>query len=148
MLRLINQRIKAGVDVRIFGKVGKRGAGLRVQKVPEHRIAHPRDDPRRRHLFVGSQSLRASGARRAAGGRPHRKEPKTVKRMLEVFEDDWSKTDLAAKEAREATKKEIKGEEGFTEELAGGGGSPVTRSGGVVAWTARSSRTLRLRPKT
>jgi hypothetical protein len=35
------------------------------------------------------------------------KEPKTVKRMLEVFESDWAKTDLAAKEAKEA-KREIK----------------------------------------
>jgi hypothetical protein len=35
------------------------------------------------------------------------KELKTVKRLLEVFEEDWSKTDLAAKEAKEV-KKEIK----------------------------------------
>jgi len=35
------------------------------------------------------------------------KKAKTVKRMLEVFEEDWSKTDLAAREAKEM-KKEIK----------------------------------------
>ena len=117
MLRLINQRIKAGVDVRIFGKVGKRGTGLRVQKVPEHRMhirAMIRDGDT---SFVGSQSLRAMelDARREVGLIV--KEPKTVKRMLEVFEDDSSKTDLAAKEAKEATKKEIK-EKKAEEELA------------------------------
>ena len=35
------------------------------------------------------------------------KEGRIVKRILEVFEEDWSKTDLAAKEAKEV-KKEIK----------------------------------------
>jgi hypothetical protein len=39
MIRLINQRMKAGVDVRIIGKVGKRaGSGLRVQKMPSYRL--------------------------------------------------------------------------------------------------------------
>jgi phosphatidylserine/phosphatidylglycerophosphate/cardiolipin synthase-like enzyme len=57
--------------------------------------------------FVGSQSLRALelDARREIGLIV--KESKTVKRLLEVFEEDWSKTDLAAKEAKEV-KKEIK----------------------------------------
>ena len=118
MLRLINQRIKAGVDVRIFGKAGKRGTGLRVQKVPAHRLhvrAMIRDGDT---SFVGSQSLRAMelDARREVGLIV--KEPKAVKRMLEIFEDDWSRTDLAAKEAaKEAkeAKKEIKKAE---EELA------------------------------
>jgi predicted RNA-binding protein with RPS1 domain len=35
------------------------------------------------------------------------KEPRTVKRMLDVFEEDWAKTDLSVKEAKEA-KKEAK----------------------------------------
>ena len=107
MIRLINQRIKAGVDVRILGKVAKRGSGIRVQKLPGIRLhvrAMIRDGDA---AFVGSQSLRALelDARREVGLIV--KEPKTVKRMLEVFEEDWSKTDLAAKEAKEV-KKEIK----------------------------------------
>jgi cardiolipin synthase len=120
MLRLINQRIKAGVDVRIFGKVGKRGNGMRVQKVPAHRLhvrAMIRDGDT---SFVGSQSLRALelDGRREVG--LILKESKTVKRMLEVFEDDWSKTDLAAKEAKEARKeiKERKAEEELAEAAA------------------------------
>jgi len=34
MLRLLMQRQKAGVDIRILGKVGKLGGDLRVQKIP------------------------------------------------------------------------------------------------------------------
>jgi len=116
MLRLINQRIKAGVDVRIFGKVGKRGNAMRVQKLPTHRLhvrAMIRDGDT---AFVGSQSLRALelDGRREVGLIV--KEPKAVKHMLEVFESDWSYTDLAAKEAKEA-KKELK-EKKAEEELA------------------------------
>jgi len=107
MLRLINQRIKAGVDVRIFGKVGKRGNAMRVQKLPGLRLhvrAMVRDGDT---AFVGSQSLRALelDGRREVGLIV--KEPKTVKRMFDVFESDWARTDLAAKEAKEA-KREIK----------------------------------------
>jgi len=107
MLRLINLRIKAGVDVRILGKVGRRGNAMRVQKMPALRMhvrAMVRDGDT---AFVGSQSLRALelDGRREVGLIV--KEPKTVTRMLEVFEHDWSKTDLAAKEGKEA-KKEVK----------------------------------------
>jgi cardiolipin synthase len=106
MLRLINQRIKAGVDVRILGKVGRRGGALRSQKLGMrlHVRAMIRDGD---VAFVGSQSLRALelDGRREVGLIV--KESKTVKRLLDVFEEDWSKTDLAAKEAKEA-KKEVK----------------------------------------
>jgi len=106
MIRLINQRIKAGVDVRVIGKVGKRAGAIRVQKMPVHRLhvrAMVRDGDT---AFVGSQSLRALelDARREIG--LIAKEPKTVKRLLEVFEGDWAKTDLGAKEAKEAKKEE------------------------------------------
>ena len=124
MIRLINQRIKAGVDVRIIGRIGKRGgSSLRVQKVPGQRLhvrAMVRDGDT---AFVGSQSLRALelDGRREVGLIV--KEPKTVKRMLEIFEDDWSKTDLAAKEAKELKKelkelKEKKGDEAMAEAAA------------------------------
>src|SRR5262249_6847915 len=59
MIRLINQRIKAGVDVRIIGKVGKRSGGIRWAKPPGYRLhvrAMVRDGDT---AFVGSQSLRA-----------------------------------------------------------------------------------------
>jgi phosphatidylserine/phosphatidylglycerophosphate/cardiolipin synthase-like enzyme len=34
------------------------------------------------------------------------KEPKTVREMAEVFEGDWAKTDLGAREAKGAKKEE------------------------------------------
>ncbi len=117
MIRLINQRIKAGVDVRIIGKVAKRGGTMRVQKMPTHRLhvrAMVRDGDT---AFVGSQSLRAMelDARREIGLIV--KEPKTVREMAEVFEGDWAKTDLAAKEAKE-TKREIKEQKKADAEVA------------------------------
>ena len=107
MIRLINQRIKAGVDVRIIGKVGKRAKDIRWAKLAKYRLhvrAMVRDGDT---SFVGSQSLRALelDARREIGLIV--KEPKTVKRMVEVFEEDWAATDLGQKEAKEA-KKEAK----------------------------------------
>jgi cardiolipin synthase len=105
MLRLINQRIKAGVDVRILGKVGKRGGGLRSQKLGMrlHVRAMVRDGDA---AFVGSGSLRALelDGRREVGLIV--KESKAVKRLLEVFEEDWSKTDMSAREAKGAKKEE------------------------------------------
>ena len=117
MIRLINQRIKAGVDVRIIGKVSKRGGNMRVQKLPTQRLhvrAMIRDGEA---AFVGSQSLRAMelDARREVGLIV--KEPKTVKRLLDTFEIDWTKTDLGAKEAKEAKKEEKKEEKEKREEL-------------------------------
>ena len=107
MIRLINQRIKAGVDVRIIGKVGKRAREIRWAKAPGYRLhvrAMVRDGDT---SFVGSQSLRALelDARREIGLIV--KEPKTVKRMVEVFEEDWAETDIGQKELKEA-KKEAK----------------------------------------
>jgi len=107
MMRLINQRIKAGVDVRVIGKLGKRAKEIRWAKPPGYRL-HVRAMVRDCDTsFVGSQSLRALelDARREIGLIV--KEPKTVKRMMEVFEEDWAKTDAAQKQAKEA-KKEAK----------------------------------------
>ena len=106
MLRLLATRQKAGVDIRIIGKVGKRGGDLRVQKMPDLRLhvrAMVRDGET---AFVGSQSLRALelDARREVG--LITKDAKVVKRLLEVFEADWVKTDLGKKELK-AHEKEI-----------------------------------------
>jgi phosphatidylserine/phosphatidylglycerophosphate/cardiolipin synthase-like enzyme len=111
MLRLLHQRVKAGVDVRIIGKVGKRGSELRVQKFPGKRLhvrAMIRDGDT---AFVGSQSLRALelDMRREVGLITH--DPKTIKRMCEVFEDDWAKTELGKKETKHFEKEQKQSEE-------------------------------------
>lgn len=106
MLRLLQQRAKTGVDVRIIGKVGRRGSGLKVQKMPGGRLhvrAMMRDGDT---AFVGSQSLRALelDARREVG--LIARDPSVVKRMLEIFESDWAKTDVGQKELKEYEKEQ------------------------------------------
>lgn len=100
MLRLLTQRQKAGVDIRIIGKVGPRGKDLRVQKMPGIRLhvrAMVRDCD---SAFIGSQSLRALelDARREVGMITG--DARVVKELLEVFEADWVKTDLGKKELK------------------------------------------------
>ena len=103
MIRLIHQRAKAGVDVRIIGKIAKRGGDLRAQKLPGrlHVRAMIRDGDT---AFVGSQSLRALelDGRREVG--LITREARVVKRMLEVFEGDWARTDLGQKELKAGAK--------------------------------------------
>lgn len=102
ILALLQQRAKAGVDVRILGRVGKRGGALAVKKFPGKRLhvrAIVRDGFR---AFVGSQSLRRLelDGRREVGVIV--RDPKAVKRIAAVFEEDWALTDLAkAESARE-----------------------------------------------
>jgi cardiolipin synthase A/B len=95
MIRLLSQRMKAGVDIRVIGKIAKRGGALKGQKCPGRRLhvrAMIRDGDA---AFVGSQSLRALelDGRREVG--LITKDPKVVKRLVEVFEADWEKTDAA-----------------------------------------------------
>ena len=104
MIRLIHQRVKAGVDVRVLGKVGKRVGDLRVQKVAGDRL-HVRAMVRDADAaFIGSQSLRALelDARREVG--LIIRDAKVVKQLLETFEDDWAKTDVGQKEKKQAEK--------------------------------------------
>jgi len=98
MIRLLSQRAKMGVDIRVIGKVAKRAAGtLRVQKSPIrlHVRAAVRDGS---EAFVGSQSLRALelDGRREVGLLT--KDAKVVKGIAELFEADWAKTELGQKE--------------------------------------------------
>jgi phosphatidylserine/phosphatidylglycerophosphate/cardiolipin synthase-like enzyme len=99
MLRLLQQRIKAGVDVRVLGKVGKRGAGIPAGKYPGKRLhvrAMVRDGDT---AFVGSQSLRALelDGRREVG--LVTRDPKVVKRLVEIYEKEWAGTGAARKES-------------------------------------------------
>jgi cardiolipin synthase A/B len=101
MIRLLNQRAKHGVDVRVLGKVAKRGGDLRVQKMPGGERLHVRAMVRDGEAaFVGSQSLRALelDARREVG--LIAREPKIVKGILDVFEKDWARTELGQKELK------------------------------------------------
>ena len=100
MIRLLNQKAKDDVDIRIIGKIAKRGSNMRVQKMPGGRL-HVRAMVRDcEEAFVGSQSLRALelDGRREVGLLT--KDPKVVKGIVDVFEGDWAKTELGQKELK------------------------------------------------
>lgn len=99
MLRLLAQRARVGVDIRVIGKVAKRAANLRVQRSPIrlHVRAAVRDGS---EAFVGSQSLRALelDGRREVGVLT--RDPKVVKAIADLFEADWAKTEMGQKEIK------------------------------------------------
>lgn len=95
MLRLLNERHKAGVEIRIIGKAG-RGCPVPAQKYPGKRLhvrAIFRDG---KQAFVGSQSLREQelDKRREVGVLVSN--AKVVREMLNIFETDWAQTELGA----------------------------------------------------
>jgi phosphatidylserine/phosphatidylglycerophosphate/cardiolipin synthase-like enzyme len=90
ILRVLAERIKAGVQIRMFGKVGKGGVGIETRKLPDLRLhvrAMIRDGAA---AFVGSQSLRKLelDGRRELG--LICRDPRIAKKMVAVFEADWA----------------------------------------------------------
>jgi cardiolipin synthase len=91
MLRILHERAKAGVEIKVIGSVAGRSQ-LDVQHLAGTRL-HTRTIIRdRRQAFVGSQSLRAAelDARRELGLIV--KDAKVVKTLIETFESDWTST--------------------------------------------------------
>jgi cardiolipin synthase A/B len=89
VLRVLQQRCKAGVEIRVIGRVEKQMEGLVTRKMPDLRLhvrAMIRDGS---SAFVGSQSLRKLelDGRREVGVLVD--DHRVVKQMLEVFEGDW-----------------------------------------------------------
>lgn len=102
ILGLLNARAKAGVDVRIIGKVSSRGDDLVHQKYPGYRLhvrAILRDGCQ---AFVGSQSLRCLelDKRREVG--LFVKSATIVKELIATFEADWAQTRLGRRAPRPA----------------------------------------------
>ena len=107
MLRLIAERIKAGVDVRILGRVEAKW-NVKSEKFPGRRLhirAIIRDGKR---SFVGSQSLRRLelDKRREVGVIVT--DVSVVKQMQQVFEKDWAETVSGRKSQKKADKAERK----------------------------------------
>jgi phosphatidylserine/phosphatidylglycerophosphate/cardiolipin synthase-like enzyme len=95
MVRLLGERARHGVDVRVLGKLKKAAPGVSVQRYPLGRLhvrAIVRDESR---AFVGSQSLRRIylDERREAG--LIIRDRKVVKRIATIFASDWAETDAA-----------------------------------------------------
>ena len=102
MLKLLCERAEAGVDVRILGRVGKPGAGLRADAEPELRLhlrAMLRDQL---ELFVGSQGLRGIELDRRREVGILVRDRSAIKRFKQVFEVDWAGTRRAREEAEAA----------------------------------------------
>lgn len=100
MLRLLADRLKAGVEIRMFGKLGKGAPGIDARKLPDLRLhvrAMVRDGSA---AFVGSQSLRKLELdnRREVGMIVT--DSRIAKKMAAVFEADWAQTP----EAKQAEK--------------------------------------------
>ena len=107
MLRVISERIKAGVDVRIIGRVEAKW-NVKSEKFPGKRLhvrAIIRDGKR---AFVGSQSLRRLelDKRREVGVIVT--DVSVVKQIQEVFEKDWAQTESGRKSQKKAEKAERK----------------------------------------
>ena len=100
VLRVLQQRAKAGVEIRVIGRVEKAIDGLVMRKMPGLRLhvrAMIRDGS---SAFVGSQSLRRLelDGRREVGVLS--RDPKVVKAIADLFEEDWAKTEMGQKEIK------------------------------------------------
>jgi len=98
-IRILQERVKAGVVVRIIGRVAKRQEGLRAERYAGDRMhlrALVRDG---RAAFVGSQILRKAelDARREIGVIV--KQAQVVRQIAEVFAADWAQTEASRMEA-------------------------------------------------
>ena len=103
MLRVLRERARAGVEIKVIGRISKRNAGLEVRPLAGLRL-HTRTIVRdRRQAFVGSQSLRRAelDSRREVGIIVH--EPKAVSGIIRIFEADWER-----KEAEEGQRSQTK----------------------------------------
>lgn len=113
MLRLIRERVDAGVEIRVIGKVAKNLDGVATAKLSDMRLhvrAIVRDGT---GVFLGSQSLRKPelDERREIGVIVN--DARVARKMKAVFEADWDLAKGTNKEARDAK------DDGLTETAAG-----------------------------
>jgi cardiolipin synthase A/B len=109
MLRIISERIKAGVDVKIIGTVEAKW-NISGEPFPGKRL-HVRAmvcDGKR--AFVGSQSLRRLELENRREVGVIVTDDVVVGQLKQFFELDWSKTEAGRKEAKKAAKAEKKEE--------------------------------------
>jgi phosphatidylserine/phosphatidylglycerophosphate/cardiolipin synthase-like enzyme len=110
MLRLLAERGKAGVEIRMFGKLGKGASGIDARKLPDLRLhvrAIVRDGCA---VFIGSQSLRKLelDGRREIGIIVD--DERVAKKVRDVFEADWALTPESKQAEAEAGKEKEKKE--------------------------------------
>jgi cardiolipin synthase len=99
MVRHLEERAKAGVSVRIIGRLTRKAAQIEARPLTSMRL-HTRLILRDSEwLFIGSQSLRTAelDARREVGVILH--DAEAAKTVARVFENDWAATLTARSEA-------------------------------------------------
>jgi cardiolipin synthase A/B len=105
MIRLLNERSKAGVEIRVIGEVDSRARfpTAELGKMRLHTRTIIRDS---RQAFIGSQSLRAAelDSRREVGLIVRL--PEIVSKLAETFESDWKSADQESKKEFQAPKRE------------------------------------------
>lgn len=108
VLRLLEEKRKAGVEVRVIGEVsGGRLASCRLKRMRLHTRSIVRD---RKDAFMGSQSLRQLelDARREIG--IVFRDGAVIKDIVRTFEEDWissAKEERKDRKAREAVPKKV-----------------------------------------
>ena len=121
MLRLLAERAKAGVEIRMFGKLGKGTDGIEARKLPDLRLhvrAMVRDGTA---AFIGSQSLRKLelDGRREIGVIVA--DERVAKKIRDVFESDWALTPESKAAEAAGKEKEKKDKEKDDKEKATSG---------------------------
>jgi cardiolipin synthase len=102
LTRLLVERAKAGVDVRVIGKLADRKCGLPAEPYPGKRLhvrAIVRDG---RRAFLGSQSLRRVELEKRREIGVIVLDTAVVKQMQTVFEEDWAQTESGRKQTKAA----------------------------------------------
>jgi cardiolipin synthase len=102
MMRLLEERAAAGVNVRLIGRVLRPIPGVTAHKLAGFRL-HTRTMVRDGEMaFVGSQSLREMelDARREVG--LIFRYPRAVSRLVRTFESDWARSERAGQEEEAA----------------------------------------------
>jgi phosphatidylserine/phosphatidylglycerophosphate/cardiolipin synthase-like enzyme len=106
MSRILLERAKSGVEIRVIGKFTRKHPGILVDKLPKPRLhvrAILRDG---RDLFIGSQSLRQLELDRRREVGLIVRNPGVIREFRSFFDADWSTTAEAARQADEARKAE------------------------------------------
>jgi phosphatidylserine/phosphatidylglycerophosphate/cardiolipin synthase-like enzyme len=103
ILRILVERHKAGVDVKVIGRVEPKWS-LTSEKFPGKRLhirAIVRDGAR---AFIGSQSLRRLELEKRREVGVIVVDPKVVNEMKAIFQTDWAQTESGRKEAKKRAK--------------------------------------------
>jgi cardiolipin synthase len=107
MLRLVTERVKAGVDVRMIGRLEAKWTGnIKNERYPGRRLhirAIIRDGKR---AFMGSQSLRRLELEKRREVGVIITDELVVRQMLDVFEKDWALTPSGRKKRKKEAKAE------------------------------------------